>query len=120
LELLYEEAEAFRNSPATALIEQSFVVKKFFISLVSQARNLYFKANQQADHWLKAVMNPLALQIKEHKAAMEKRLDTLRRINESRDTLEQKIADLEKQIETQERQVGELSALLETLSTTAD
>ena len=116
LELLYEEAEAFRNSPTTALIEQSFVVKKFFISLVSQARNLYLKANQHADNWLKEVMNPLALQIREHKTAMEKRLDTLRRINESRDTLEQKIADLEQQIQTQSRQLQELDDILKKLN----
>jgi hypothetical protein len=95
LERLYQEAENFRRSPVTAMTEQSFVIKKFFISLVSHARSLFFNANQEANAWLKEVMNPLVRQIKEHKLSMEKRLETLRRISESRDTLEARIRDLE-------------------------
>ncbi len=95
LHRLLEEAEAFRNSPVMAMTEQSFLIKKFFISIVSQARSVFFRANQEADAWLKEVMNPLVQQIKDHKRVMEKRLDTLRRISESRDTLEGKINELE-------------------------
>jgi hypothetical protein len=95
LHRLLEEADAFRSSPVTAMTEQSFLIKKFFISLVSQARNVFYRANQEADVWLKEVMNPLVQQIKDHKRVMEKRLDTLRRISESRDTLEGKINELE-------------------------
>lgn len=95
LHRLLEEADAFRSSPVTAMTEQTFLIKKFFISLVSQARNVFFRANQEADAWLKEVMNPLVQQIKDHKRVMEKRLDTLRRISESRDTLEGKINELE-------------------------
>ncbi|OOZ41938.1 hypothetical protein BOW53_01855 [Solemya pervernicosa gill symbiont] len=114
LDKLYEEAEVFRNSPVTTLTEQSFVVKKFFISLVSHARNLFFKANQQADNWLKEVMNPLVNQIKEHKASMEKRLETLRKINESRETVEAKISELEAHLKELVQQYEELSQLLVT------
>lgn len=92
---LLKEAEAFRNSPVMAATEQSFVIKKFFVSLVSKARSIFFRANQEANAWLKEVMNPLVQQIKDHKRVMEKRLETLRRINESRDTLEAKIKELE-------------------------
>jgi len=110
MEELYEEAEAFRKSPVTTMTEQSFVVKKFFISLVSQARNVFFKANQDAESWLKEVMNPLSAQIKEHKSMMERRLQTLRKINESRDTLDGKITELE----------GEHGALEEQIATLED
>ncbi len=95
MESLFEEAEAFRKSPVTTMTEQSFVVKKFFISLVSQARNVFYKANQYTEAWLREVMNPLVRQIKEHKTMMENRLNTLRKISDSRDTLDAKIAELE-------------------------
>ena len=72
------------------------MIKKFFISVVSQARNVLFNANRDAEIWLKEVMTPLIRQIKEHKQNMEKRLDTLRRISESRETLEGKIRELER------------------------
>jgi hypothetical protein len=115
LDRLYEEAEAFRKSPVTTMTEQTFVIKKFFVSLVSHARNLFFKANQEADAWLKEVMNPLVKQIKDHKVAMEKRLDTLRRISESRDTLEARIKELETQIKDFDGQLKTLGAMRKTL-----
>jgi len=91
---LFHEADAFRQSPITTMTEQSFVIKKFFISLVSQARNVFYKANQYTEAWLREVMNPLVRQIKEHKTIMENRLKTLRKISDSRDTLDAKIAEL--------------------------
>ncbi|MFN2339466.1 MAG: dynamin family protein [Gammaproteobacteria bacterium] len=115
LDRLYEEAETFRKSPVTTMTEQTFVIKKFFVSLVSHARNLFFKANQEADAWLKEVMNPLVKQIKDHKVAMEKRLETLRRISESRDTLEARIKELEKQLQDVDVQLKTLGAMRETL-----
>ncbi len=111
LERLYQEAEAFRRSPVTTMTEQSFVIKKFFISLVSHARSLFFKANQDANAWLKEVMNPLVRQINEHKATMEKRLDTLRRISESRDTLDSRIKELEVGLRHTRGQLDELQQL---------
>ncbi len=113
LERLYHEAEAFRNSPVTAMTEQSFVIKKFFISLVSHARNIFFKAHRDAERWSKAVMSPLVKQIKEHKAQMEKRLENLRKINESRDTLQSRIEELEKTTAMLERQFAEVDRILQ-------
>lgn len=112
---LYQEADAFRKSPVTTMTEQSFVVKKFFIGLVSQARNVFFKANQDAEAWLKEVMNPLSAQIKEHKSMMERRLKTLRKINESRDTLDSKIKELEDDRARLEDQIGTLEQIQERL-----
>jgi predicted GTPase len=117
LDRLFHEAENFRRSPVTAMTEQSFVIKKFFISLVSHARSLFFKANQDADNWLKEVMNPLVKQIKEHKASMEKRLDTLRRISESRDTLESRIHDLDASRHLLRAQIERLQAIQSTIYT---
>ncbi|MDT8386086.1 MAG: dynamin family protein [Thiogranum sp.] len=111
LERLFQEAETFRRSPVTAMSEQSFVVKKFFISLVSHTRSLFFKANQDADTWLKEVMNPLVRQIKEHKSTMEKRLETLRRISESRDTLESRIKELDAAMRETKQQLDALQQI---------
>ena len=116
LQQLLAEAEAFRNSPITTMTEQSFVVKKFFISMVAQARSIFFRANQEAEAWLKEVMNPLVQQIKDHKRVMEKRLDTLRRINESRDTLESKIQELEQQHASLSEDLATLNGMREVLN----
>ncbi len=111
LERLYQEAENFRRSPVMTVTEQSFVIKKFFISLVSHTRSLFFKANQDANAWLKEVMNPLVRQIKEHKATMEKRLETLRRISESRDTLDARIKELGATLRETKQQIDALQQI---------
>ncbi|HHO67474.1 MAG TPA: hypothetical protein ENK12_00450 [Gammaproteobacteria bacterium] len=116
LERLYQEAETFRRSPVTTMTEQKFVIKKFFITLVSHTRSLFYKANQDANVWLKEVMNPLVKQIKDHKATMEKRLDTLRRISESRDTLEARIRELTASTAELHRQIEKLEGMRDILT----
>ena len=115
LERLYHEAEAYRKSPVTTMTEQTFVVKKFFISMVSHARNTFFQAHQDASSWGKAAMAPLVTRIKDHKSQMEKRLESLRKINESRDTLQSKISELGEIANKLNTQLNDLNELMETL-----
>jgi Dynamin family. len=109
---LYQEAEAFRTSPVTTMTEQHYVIKKFFISMVSHARNIFFKAQRDAENWSKAVMSPLVKQIKEHKETMEQRLENLRKISESRDTLQARIDELEKSSASLMKQYTEVRSIL--------
>lgn len=115
-EALHQEAEAFRTSSMTTMTEQSFVVRKFFISLVSHARNTFFNAHQDSEVWGKAAMAPLLARIKEHKHQMEKRLESLRKINESRDTLQSRIAELEEMASTLNGQLADIDKLMETIN----
>ena len=62
-------------------------------------------------------MNPLVQQIKEHKTTMEKRLETLRRISESRDTLEARIKELETLLRDTKTQIDILQQLNHALNT---
>jgi len=116
LDRLYQEAEAYRNSTKLTMTEQAFVVKKFFISMVSHARNIFFQAHQDVESWGKNAMAPLVIRIKEHKNQMEKRLESLRKINESRDTLQNRIQELEKATEKLNTQLADINMLMETLS----
>ena len=109
LDQLYKKASEFRESSVTAMTEQSFVVKKFIVSMVSHARNIFFRANQDAEDWAGSVMRPLAARIKERKIQLEKRLANLQKIKNSREKLSENITDLEKQGD-------ELMAQLETIN----
>ncbi|HHM05538.1 MAG TPA: hypothetical protein ENJ19_07320 [Gammaproteobacteria bacterium] len=117
LERLYEEAEAFRNSPLTTMTEQHFVVKKFFISLVSHVRHLFMKANKEADGWLKAIMVPLVRQVSENKQLLDQHLETLCKINESRDSLDAKLRELEKRVALLDREAKNLARIDQQLHT---
>ena len=61
-------------------------------------------------------MLPLVSRIKEHKDQMEKRLESLRKINESRDTLKTRMAELNKTAEALQAQLEDLNKLMETLN----
>jgi chromosome segregation ATPase len=93
------------------------VIKKFFISLVSHTRSLFYKANQDADNWLKEVMTPLVKQIKEHKTSMERRLETLRRISDSRDTLDARIEELNTNLCENKKQLNTLQQIQHAINT---
>ena len=95
MDKLYAQAEEFRTSPVTTMTEQSFVIKKFFISLVSHARDVFYQANKEAETWFKDIMVPLAKHVTDHKRLLEQHMETLYKINESKDNIAHQKAELE-------------------------
>ena len=47
---------------------------------------------------------------------MEKRLESLRKINESRDTLQSRIEDLQKMTQSLNTQLSDINAMMETIN----
>ena len=111
MEVLNEEAETFRSSTSTAMSEQGFVVKKFFDSIVARARELFSQARQECETWSRSALTPLLSEMQERKGQIERRLQNLKRIGESRETLAGKMAELEQQLERQDAQLSELQAI---------
>ncbi|MDH5446278.1 MAG: dynamin family protein [Gammaproteobacteria bacterium] len=110
------EAEAFRKSPVTAMTEQSFVIKKFFISLVSSVRNSFYVTSLDAKRWQKTAMSPLFSRLKELKYQIDKRIDSLKKISESRESLQQRINELEISAEKLNSQLADINTLIETIN----
>ena len=95
LQKLHDEAEVFRNSPFMVMTEEHFVISKFFITLVSRAREIYSECNAEAKVWSKAILTPILNQLREHKLMLDKRLENLKKIQDNLDTLGNRIAELE-------------------------
>ena len=104
LQKLYEEAEAFRNSPVMVIMEQHFVVQKFFATLAGRARELLGECSFAARTWSKAIMAPILSQVREHKILMEQRLENLKKVHENFDNLSDRIAELESSRQNLENQ----------------
>jgi hypothetical protein len=92
---LEERANAFRDSPVTVMTEQHFVIKKFFITLVSQARQLFNECNTAAKNWFQAAVNPVFAQIQQHKVMIDRSFESLKKIHENMDSLGERIAEME-------------------------
>lgn len=120
MDRLHREAEAYRKSPITTMTEQSFVIKKFFISLVSHARSTFYQTYTEAESWNKTALRSLLSRLKEQKDQMKKRLESLRRINESREMLQGRIQELETNAEQLNTQLADINMLIETLNRPLD
>jgi hypothetical protein len=79
--------------------EKLTVMHRFFETLASQVRRVYQYANKEAETWLRAVMSPMEMQIREHQLQLRRRLESIKRIHHATDTLEDRVTELE-QVET--------------------
>jgi hypothetical protein len=113
LQKLHDEAEAFRNSAVLLLTEEHFVISKFFITLVSRAREIYTDCNTEANTWSKAVLTPILNQLREHKVMLDKRLENLKKIQNNLDSLGTRIADLEATRDQLHKQQGAVRVMLD-------
>jgi hypothetical protein len=112
LEMIFEEGEIFRTSTKTAMTEQSIVIHNLYTTLISKARDVIRQAHDDATSWGNTALTPLMQQIKDHKKQIENRLQMLRKINESADTVAESIANLQAEVEPLKRQRDELNMMI--------
>jgi hypothetical protein len=96
------------------------LMRRFFETVASRAKNVYVIANRDVDAWLRAVMGPLETQVKEHHLQLKRRLDSIKRIHHASDELEERIEELESHSETLERQLAALSREVAAIDAIAD
>jgi hypothetical protein len=110
---LEERANAFRESPVTVMTEQHFVINKFFITLVSQTRQLFNDCNTASKNWFQAAVNPVFAQIQQHKVMIDRSFESLKKIHENMDSLGERIAEMEEVRKDLESQLKTTETLLE-------
>jgi hypothetical protein len=112
LKLLVAETEAFSRDPINVANYKSFFVKKFYASLVAQARAIFNDARSQSERWVQAVTMPLETQMKDHKQQLQSRLDNLSKINEKSTGINEQLAELKAVAEALQRQREMIEGLL--------
>jgi hypothetical protein len=74
--------------------EKNKLTQKFFEEVTVQVRRAFERANRDAEAWLKAVMAPMETQVREHQIQLKRRLESIKRIHQATDTLEDRIKEL--------------------------
>lgn len=118
LEMLHQEAEIFRNSALMALTEKHFVIKRFFNALVDQARKVFDDAAKEANVWTIASLEPLKYQIRDHKDLLDRKIVDLKKIAQSRSTLNTRVDELDQHKVAVEGELDKLKRMRERLSRT--
>lgn len=107
--------QAFNIQINTALTlattEKHTLTQKFFDTVASQARRTFEIANRDAEQWIRAVMSPLETQVREYQLHLKRRLESIKRIHQATDTLEDRVGELRESEQSLERQLAELTAL---------
>jgi len=93
------------------------IATRFFGVVASRIQTAFEVANRDAEAWLKAVMNPLEAQIKERQQQLRRRLDSIKRIHEATDTLEDRVQELRDTEKSMTAQVIALDHLREEIQT---
>ena len=115
LGLLDQEAEIFRNSARTTLMEQHFVTKRYFRTIVSRSQAIFQMAYDEANHWRETALLPLSIEVKEHRDALTRQMADLRHAGDSRKTIQQRIEALQRddaRLRTQIASIARVHALL--------
>ena len=111
-----ERLEAAFNSQFNTVLtivttEKHTLTQKFFETVAVEARRTFEVANRDAEQWLRAVMAPLETQVREYQLQLKRRLESVKRIHQATDTLENRVNELQQAETLLVRQLEELQAL---------
>ena len=95
-----DRLQAWCNSHLNTMVtllthDKKNITHKFFDEVAIQVRRAFEHANRDAEIWLRAIMAPMETQVREHQIQLKRRLESIKRIHQATDTLEDRIAELE-------------------------
>jgi hypothetical protein len=125
LDRLQSWCDAHLNTMVSLMThDKKNITQKFFEEVAVQVRRAFEHANRDAETWLRAIMAPMETQVREHQIQLKRRLESIKRIHQATDTLEDRIAELESveknllaQIQGLEEIVGRVRDMLLPLET---
>lgn len=113
LQLLIYETEQFCRDPVNIVMtEKRFMVRRFWRMLIDAARKIFNEARTDTERWLAAVPLPLETQIRDHKATLQSRLDSLAKINARGGAITEEVTKLQAQRKEIQSQVDMITALI--------
>ncbi|MBN4078428.1 dynamin family protein [Gammaproteobacteria bacterium AH-315-C21] len=111
LDKLYLQGTQWRDSTDLTMTEQSLVIKKFFISMVSHVRGLFYNAREDIDKWTQESLRPITMHVDEMRQNMERHIEIFSKISDSRTSMRDKLSCLEEKQSAAEKMVAELLKL---------
>ncbi len=94
------------------------LTQRFFETVATQVRRAFELVNRDVDHWLRAIMSPLETQVREYQLQLKRRLESVKRIHQATDTLEDRVRELAQMQSVLEVQLAELAAIANALRAT--
>ena len=109
LAILTQQVDQFGRDPMNLMLEKRFMVKKFYLGLVTEARGLFILANGEADSWLRRSLDPVVMRIRDHKKQLEVRIENIKQVHDNLDNLQARTVALKEQqvsLDVQQREIN--------------
>lgn len=110
-----ERLDTVRRSqfgPATMMTTERWaLMRRFYETIAVRIKDIYKSASKEIHAWLRSIMAPIEGQVREHQGQLKRRLDSVKRVLEANENLEDKIAEIEASRESAERKLAACEAV---------
>jgi hypothetical protein len=117
---LQEVTEKFCRDPVNVMTEKHFLVRKFYGGLVTEAKGVFLDVRKDFDAWLRGALVPLSMQLRDHQALLERRVESIRKISGDISSLTDRARLLQTQRDELQKQVDELARIKAVLAGRAE
>jgi len=111
IDRLYLQGTQWRDSADLTMTEQTLVIKKFFISMVSHVRGVFHDTREDIDKWVQESLRPITMHADEMRQNMERNIEIFAKVSDSRTSMRDKLSILEAKQNDAENMVAAISAL---------
>ena len=116
LDELMLSTQEFCSDPLNIMLEKRFMVKKFYIALVTQARTLFQQVRIESETWLRLTLDPIVVRITEHKAQLEHRLENLNKVHANLSSIQERSVVVSRDMVKIRAQLEQIEAIVKEFS----
>ena len=84
------------------------LIERFFDTVVVKSRSIFAAAERDAEAWVRSLLPPIEMQVREQRQQLRKRTDSVARIRDAQGSLEERIGQLEDALQDVQGQLTEL------------
>jgi len=87
------------------------LMERFFETVVSKSREIFAAAERDTEAWVKSLLPPIELQVREQRAQLRKRAESIAKIRDAQGSLDERISELEQALEEAQTRLTALRRL---------
>jgi predicted GTPase len=84
------------------------LIERFFDTVVSKSREVFAAAERDTEAWIRSLLPPIEVQVREQRAQLKKRAESVQRIRDAQESLDERIGVLEDALEDAQARLAEL------------
>jgi len=84
------------------------LMERFFETVVAKSREIFSAAERDTEAWVKSLLPPIELQVREQRAQLKKRAESISKIRDAQGSLDERISELELALEDTQARLAAL------------